>query len=51
MNTLQARIDEYLRDKAKTDDVELTKADPPEYFRESEEIEMRAMQESMNKGK
>ena len=51
MSTLQRRIDEYLRDKTPTDDVEVTKADSSEYLRESEEIEMRTMQESFDKPK
>jgi hypothetical protein len=51
MSTLQRRIDEYLQDKTPTDDVEVTKADSSEYLRESEEIEVRAMQESLDKRK
>lgn len=49
MSTLQRRIEEYLRDKTPTDDVEATKADSSEYFRDSEEIETRPMQESLDK--
>jgi len=51
MSTLQTRIDEYLRDKTPTDDVELTKADSSEYLRESEEIQMPTMQESLDNRK
>jgi hypothetical protein len=49
MSTLQKRIDEYLRDKTPTDDVEVTQADSSEYLRESEEIEMRAPQGNPDK--
>jgi hypothetical protein len=49
MSTLQKRIDEYLRDKTPTDDVEVTQADSSEYLRESEEIEMRATQGNPDK--
>ena len=49
MSTLQRRIDEYLRDKTPTDDVEVTQADSSEYLRESEEIEMRATQGNPDK--
>ena len=49
MSTLQTRIDEYLRDKTPTDGVEVTKADSFEYLRESEEIEMPAPQEGLDK--
>ena len=51
MSTLQRRIDEYLRDKTPTDDVEVTQADSSEYLHESEEIEIRTMQESLDKRK
>ena len=51
MSTLQRRIDEYLRDNTPTDDVEVTKADSSEYLHESEEIEIRTMQESLDKRK
>ena len=48
MSTLQQRIDEYLCDKTPMDDVEASKFDA-EYLREREEIEMRAIQESLEK--
>jgi len=51
MSTLQTRIDEYLRDKTPTDEVEVTNADSSEYLHEIEEIEMRTMQESLDKRK
>ena len=48
MSTLQQRIDEYLCDKTPMDDVDVSKFDA-EYLREREEIEMRAIQESLDK--
>ena len=51
MSTLQTRIDEYLRNKTPADDVEVTNADSFEYLRESEESDVRAMRESLDKRK
>ena len=51
MSTLQTRIDEYLRNKTPADDVEVTNADSSEYLRETEEIDVRAMRESLDKRK
>ena len=45
MSTLQQRIEDYLSDETSVDDVEVSKADSPDFLRESEDIEMYVTQQ------